>query len=118
MVLTGNAEPIEFYPVSLIQLSTRGRDHNFTATVEVKTNPGFGKVPDRTIPHFRFYLDGLIAHIHRERVGQLDESIVGAYQKLTVCTITFQESRQRRYLIECARGGSNFLSKQNVKRMA
>lgn len=104
MVQTGTAEPIEFYPVTLIQLSTRGFEHNYTATVEVKTNPGFGEVPDRTIPHIRFYFDGLVAHIHRERSGQLDESIVGAHPKLTVCTVTFEESRHLRYLIACMRG--------------
>jgi hypothetical protein len=39
MVATGNAEPIEFYPISLIQLSSRGFEHNFSASAEVKTYP-------------------------------------------------------------------------------
>jgi hypothetical protein len=94
MVMTGNAEPIEFYPITLIQLSTRGFQHNFTASAEVKTNPGFGKIPDRTIPHFRFYFDGLIAHIHREPAGQLDDTIIGARPKLLVTTVAFEGSRQ------------------------
>jgi hypothetical protein len=115
MVLTGNAEPIEFYPITLIQLSTRGFQHNFTASAEVKTNPGFGKIPDRTIPHFRFYFDGLIAHIHREPAGQLDDTIIGARPKLLVTTVAFEGSRQLGNLMAAMTQADNFLSKQNGK---
>src|SRR5262249_32980427 len=90
MLLTGNAEPIEFYPVTLIQLSTRGFEHNFSASAEVKTNPAIEDVPARTIPHFRFYFDGLVAHVHRETVGQLDDTIIGARETLLVTTVPFE----------------------------
>ncbi len=113
MVLTGNAEPIAFYPISLIQISTRGFQHNFSAPVEVKTNPGFGMIPDRTIPHFRFYFDGLVTHIHREAAGQLDDTIIGASPKLLVSTVAFESSRQVGNLTAAMREAASFWSKQN-----
>jgi hypothetical protein len=116
MVLTGNAEPIEFYPITLIQLSTRGFEHNFSASAEVKTNPAIEEVPARTIPHFWFYFDGLVVHIHREAAGQLDDTIIGAREKLLVTTVAFEGSRQVEYLIVAMRGTDNFRSTQNVKR--
>jgi hypothetical protein len=99
MVITGEAEPMEYYPITLIQLSTLGFQHNFSVNAGVKTNPGYGKIPDLTIPHFRFYFDGLIAHIHREAVGQLNETIIGAHPNLTVTTVPFEGSRQYENLI-------------------
>lgn len=116
MVLTGNAEPIEFYPVTLIQLSAHGFEHNFSATAEVKTNPAIEEVPAQTIPHFRFYFDGLVAHIHREAAGQLDDTIIGARQKLLVTTVAFEGSRQGGYLMEAMREADSFQPMQNVKR--
>jgi hypothetical protein len=115
MVLTGNAEPIEFYPITLIQLSTRGFEHNFSASAEVKTNPAIEEVPARTIPHFRFYFDGLIAHIHREAVGQLDDTIIGARPKLLVTTVAFEGSYQFGKLMAAMTQADNFLSTQSGK---
>lgn len=113
MVLTGNAEPIEFYPITLIQCSTRGFDHNFSASAEVKTNPAIEEVPARTIPHFRFYFDGLIAHMHREAAGQLDDTIIGGRPKLLVTTVAFEGSYQFEKLMTAMTQADNFRSKQN-----
>jgi hypothetical protein len=115
MVLTGNAEPIEFYPISLIQLSSRGFEHNFSASAEVKTYPAFEEVPARTIPHFRFYFDGLIAHFHREQAGQLDDTIIGARPKLLVTTVPFEGSYQFGKLMAAMIEADNFPSMQNGK---
>lgn len=99
MVRTGETDPLNFYPITLIQLSTRGLEHNFSVDTCVKTNPGFGEVPDLKIPHFQFYFDGLIVHIHREVDGQMNKSILGANSRLIVTTLSFQGSRQRQNLI-------------------
>src|SRR5262249_5053301 len=110
MLLTGNAEPIEFYPVTLIQLSTRGFEHNFSASAEVKTNPAIEDVPARTIPHFRFYFDGLVAHVHRETVGQLDDTIIGARETLLVTTVPFEASYQFGKLMAAMKEAHSFRS--------
>ncbi|MCQ4190103.1 hypothetical protein [Methylocystis suflitae] len=71
MVLHGEAEPYHFYPVTLTQLITRGFPHNYSAVRQIKREP----VPDLTtgsikedawqeIDIYRFFFDGLIAHIH------------------------------------------------------
>jgi hypothetical protein len=108
MVLAGDPEPMDFYPITLIQLSTLAFLHNFSASAEVKTNPGFGETPDLTIPHFRFYFDGLIAHIHCEATGQVNESIIGGHANLTVTTLPFEGSRQLEYLVAGLRRGVDF----------
>jgi hypothetical protein len=108
MVLTGNPEPMDFYPINLIQLSTRGFQHNFTATAEVKTNPGFGVIPERTVPHFRFYFDGLVAHIHREAAGQVDDTIIGGNPNLIVTTVVFEGSRQFLSMVGAMKAAEEF----------
>jgi hypothetical protein len=73
------------------------------------------EVPGRTIPHFRFYFDGLIAHFHREEAGQLDDTIIGARPKLLVTTVPFEESWQFGKLTAAMIEAGNFPSKQNKK---
>lgn len=66
MVRDGNPEPLEFYPVSLIQLSTLGVRHNHTPLAQSKPIPDLtGGQTTTKNPFFRFYFDGLIAHISR-----------------------------------------------------
>lgn len=74
MVLNGRAEPFEFYPIALVQLSTIGEVHNLTPLMEDKLVPQLkqngrdldDKASSTRIPIVRFYFDGLIAHIHRD----------------------------------------------------
>lgn len=95
MVLSGNPEPLSFYPVSLTQLSTRGIVHNLAALAQTKEIPS----PDGqdTVPIFRVYIDGLIAHFQRPGkldaiVAELGPLMVGNEQRITFSTVTFENS--------------------------
>jgi hypothetical protein len=60
-LLSNDPTPLSFYPTQLMQLYTIGETHNHTPITSTKTISSFGATPDRTIPIFRFYFDGLIS---------------------------------------------------------
>ena len=102
MVLQGDPEPLSFYPVSLTQLSTRGIVHNLTALPQTKEIPS----PDGqdSVPIFRVYFDGLIAHFQRPGkldaiVGELGPLVVGNEERMTFSTVTFEDSFERENLL-------------------
>lgn len=103
MVRDGQVDPLHFFPVTLIQLSTRGRLHNLTPIAQRKvrdpTNPERG-----SIPIFRFYFDGLIAHFHRKgrqkEVASLGPLMVGAGQDIVVAVRPYEGSWQEGNLHE------------------
>lgn len=102
MVLEGNPEPLWFYPISLTQISTRGIAHNHAALALTKFVPA-PSAPEE-VPFFRFYFDGLIAHIQRPGkrdaiVAELGPLIVGNEDTITVSTVTFEGSSQRTNLL-------------------
>lgn len=76
MVLAEDPFPLDFYPISLTQHSTRGINHNLTPLADVKKIPNLDPAGGEwEMPYFRFYLDGLILHISRlppERNRELD----------------------------------------------
>jgi hypothetical protein len=100
MLLARRSDPLSFYPTSLTQLSTLGITHNITPFAQVKTNPATDVSEACEVPFFRFYFDGLIAHVHRhtsdngETVG-LGPLVVGHGTKLVVSTVTYEESFER-----------------------
>lgn len=99
MLLNREASPLDFYPTSLLQMITRGPSHNLGP---IPTNFGKGRNQFRT---FRFYFDGLIAHIHRDVVPEtLGTHCVGASTILHVQTQTwedsFQFSNMKQHIIE------------------
>jgi hypothetical protein len=103
MVLTGNPEPLDFFPIQLTQLSTLGMKHNHTALAQEKIIPGFDGKPQTTIPIFRFYFDGLIAHYDRRPIGKTEVEklgllTVGHGSELHVSTVKFDTSFQRENL--------------------
>jgi len=100
MVLNDNPEPIDFYAISLTQLSTIGIKHNHTPIAFTKTIPpleqGFSATEE---PTFRFYLDGLIIHYSRLSIEQnnarnLGPLVVGASNTITLSTVEFESSAQ------------------------
>lgn len=102
MLCSRNPEPISFYPSQLTQLSTVGVVHNYAPIADLKTIPSLeeGTAP-RDLPIFRFYLDGLIAHMHRHAsddgfTASLGHMIVGADKELTFATQTYERSLQAR----------------------
>ena len=103
MLVAGDPEPLSFYPTTLTQLSTLGITHNLTPLAETKTIPGLGGEADQTVPYFRFYFDGLIAHMHRQASdggvsGGLGPLVVGAGGELVLSTIPFETSFERENL--------------------
>jgi hypothetical protein len=101
MLVSGNPEPPSFYPAQLIQLYTRGEIHNHTPIALTKTIHGY----DRQIPIFRFYLDGLVTHIHRQTVdagytAAQGSLTVGNGDRLTVTALPYETSFQHQILTE------------------
>jgi hypothetical protein len=100
--ITGSVDPpLSFYPTQLTQLSTKGVMHNQTPIQDVKYVPNLEvpSAPPYKLPTFRFYFDGLIAHMHRalpvaysaEKLGNL---VVGSSSDLVLSTVTFEDSLQ------------------------
>ncbi len=99
LVLSGAPGPIDFYPVSLTQLSTRGLVHNHTPIIRTKSAPATDDLPEWSIEIVRFYHDGLIAHVHKHsadegRTAALGPLIVGGAERLIVSTVTYDASFQ------------------------
>lgn len=101
MLVSQSLGPISFYPTTLTQLSTIGIIHNMTPLAQVKRVPEQADQPDeltaKDIPIFRFYFDGLVAHVHRHAADdgyskELGDFIVGAEGELTLSTVTYQHS--------------------------
>jgi hypothetical protein len=105
MVLHGRVEPYHFYPVTLIQLWTRSFPHNQAVGRLIKRQPMVDPVTEklvedslREIDHYRFYFDGLIAHMHinddPEHVAGVGPVYVGPGNDLAVTTVRSEGSRQ------------------------
>lgn len=101
MVLNGNPYPLEFYPISMTQLATRGFNHNLTPIADVKTIPNLDKAGSAwDMPFFRFYLDGLILHISRLKSEQNREFDLGPQwvgsdnDCVVLSTVHWEESSQ------------------------
>lgn len=108
MLLSGDPGPLDFYPAQLIQLYTRGEVQNHTPIAQTKTVPASVATPEQRIPYFRFYFDGLVAHIHRHAsddgytAGQ-GFLTVGHGDKLSVAALPYETSFQRVILTEIQR---------------
>lgn len=95
--------PLDFYPASLTQLSTRGPEHNQTPFVQTKLVPAYEGMPERHIPMVRFYFDGLAAHVHLHasdegETAALSHTVVGAGPRLSIGTVPYETSFQRENL--------------------
>lgn len=98
MLVRDNPAPLEFYPAALLQFSTLGPIHNFTPLADAKVIPNLPGLGAQTYPIFRFYLDGLVAHIHDQARGPIEQfgpTIVGSSDALTVATIPYDDSFQQ-----------------------
>jgi hypothetical protein len=103
MLVEGSAGPIDFYPAHLIQLSTMGTVHNLAPLRGEKVLPATESLQPKAIPIFRFYFDGLIAHIHVHSsddgdTQELGPMVVGADDELIVSTVTYEHSFERENL--------------------
>jgi hypothetical protein len=101
MVLRGDSDPISFFPIQLTQLSTIGFAHNLSPIVQTKEIPSFQDYTGETVPFFRFYFDGLIAHIDQRSLSEgyvtkLGPLVVGNEDGFVVSTVPFEGSFQAR----------------------
>lgn len=106
MVRDGDPTPLNRFPIALVQLSTMGAIHNLSPLEQRKPKqPWLKNGP--SYPIFRFYFDGLIAHIHKEieegEVEELGPMFVGNQDELIVSTVPFETSWQRENLSELIR---------------
>jgi len=90
----------EFFPVSLIQISTVGEIHNngpSRLTKEVRDWEGDPETVLYKIPFFRFYFEGLVAHLHirGEQCDGWGPVILGREKLTFVNTQTYELSLQR-----------------------
>ncbi len=101
MIINKDYSHLGFYPITLTQISTRGRNHNHAPFASVLKVPHLDR-PGEVLetPIFRFYMDGLIIHFSRlpeERNNELDLGPlwVGADEKaLVVATVPWESSNQ------------------------
>lgn len=99
-LLGGLEPPMNFYPIQLTQISTLGPVHNHAPRRDVKYLP-CADGAERPIDMYRFYFDGLIAHIMLPQfdgveVGDLGALVLGAESSVFISTVTFEKSAQRR----------------------
>lgn len=104
-VREGTIGDLDFFPVSLTQLSTRGPKHNHAPIAQDKVIPAFGAAAGMKIEIFRFYFDGLIAHFVRNAPNGFTEQhmgpqAVGYSQDLIVPTVSYEASFQNENLRE------------------
>lgn len=104
MLISRDTKPSCFYPITLIQLSTKGAIHNQTPFYDIKdiVDPMYRTV--NPVPIYRFYFDGLIAHIHIQNkddktFSELGSLLVGEKNDLVVVTQTYEKSFQKQNLI-------------------
>ena len=99
MLINSNPDPLSFYPTELCQFSTMGVVHNHAPIKISKTMKDQAGENKFNVPIFRFYFDGLIAHIHRttpnnDRTAWFGSSIVGTGDELVVANVPFETSLQ------------------------
>lgn len=108
LVVDQNPGDPDFFPITLMQLSTRGPQHNHAPIAQNKVIPALGGQPAETVPIFRFYFDGLIAHFTRDfkpgfSEAYLGPQAVGHSSKLLIPTVTYNASFQNENLSELMR---------------
>lgn len=112
MLIRSNPDPLSFYPTELCQFSTMEVIHNRAPIAMLKT------IKDQTgeekfdVPMFRFYFDGLMAHVHRtesshDRTAWFGSSIVGAGDQLVVANVPFENSFQHEGMKRVVADGAN-----------
>lgn len=113
------AAPLDFYPVQLTQLSTRGIAHNQTPIPDRKylPNPYVPGGSPIALPTYRFYMDGLIAHMYCAMpvgysVQAIGNLILGVEDSVVLPTIAFDDSRQSIDLAAAVRDSERILARR------
>lgn len=99
MVAAGETDPLDFFPATLVQLTTKGPRHNHSPISGVKSLGPYGPVLDRKIRFFRFFIEGLVIHFDLDSSGAGDIALlgpmaVGAGRSLVILGHPFEGSFQ------------------------
>jgi hypothetical protein len=102
MLLANDPGAPTLFSIHLIQISTLGPAHNLTPIAQTKLIPPFGDVQEHSRPIFRFYFEGLVAHIHLDDAEyeshKLGPLVLGLDESITIPTVTYEMSFQRKNL--------------------
>lgn len=100
LVCEGDDGSPHYLPIMLTQLSTMGEVHNQAPLFQEKLVPEMGEFRGAKVPMFRFYVEGLIAHIHRTNGEENSPGALalGGGDELIISTVTFENSWQRENL--------------------
>jgi hypothetical protein len=96
MLINRDPGTLDFYPTTLLQISSKGHIHNFIPIVlDNVFDIGSGKTCRHHV--FRFYFDGLIAHIHHptSSIVGCKPFIVGCDEELIIQQQLYEDSFQR-----------------------
>lgn len=104
--ITGEIDvDFEDFPVMLVQLSTKGVTHNHSPMLDVKEVPNLFGDQSGAVPMGRFYMNGLIIHVHLDRLeGMIEKNhdvYLGAKTTVVSC-ITYEASFQHDNLLSLA----------------
>ncbi|EPG7852934.1 hypothetical protein [Acinetobacter baumannii] len=99
MLIKRDAGQYFFFPITLIQLSTKGKIHNQTPFIdELTVKPIFNEGVEQSYPIIRYYFDGLVVHIRltkdEESTKNLGNLFIGKDKDLLLTTVTYEESFQ------------------------
>lgn len=91
--------PYEFFPATIIQLSTLGPKHNLSPIAYVRPKTEELGIVIRAEPVFRFYFDGLIIYFYRkpnqETLHGIKPMAVGAQKHIIIPRIPYENSFQK-----------------------
>lgn len=99
--------PLNFFPISLTQHHDIGFRHNHTPIRRSKKISPFGDDSSPTVPIYRFYFDGLVAHFHDLSSTQVNDSFINALilghgTELLVSCVPWKRSAQFETLVHVA----------------
>lgn len=99
--------PDEFFPVTLTQISTRGEPHNLGPISQLKRGVAVEKYKSKDLHIFRFYFDGLVAHVHTSTDGKAVDGLwpmlVGPEDGTTLSMVTWEASSQASNMVALIR---------------
>lgn len=120
MITNNDIKPVEYFAVELVQLYNIGMIHNHTPMFQNKSIPTSDFESHFDVPIFRYYMDGLIAHINlntnHERMRSLGNMILGNEEKITVIAVPFENSSQWKNLQEILAEADAFEALQEVRK--
>lgn len=119
MILADDAGDPSFYAMTLVQLSSKGPNHNLTPFADVLPVQFEGEPQPKLHRQFRFYLDGLIVKIFVDRVDveEFGPPILCFSDTIVFPVIDFEKSFQidnmRQHMIE-----SELAYPEDIKRLS